>query len=169
MNAKIGILSALIVWAATAAGGAVAADASKAPGSGPSPYSDCGIGAALFSETKWAAVTSNVIWDLGTTAVISATASPQTCSGKKVAAARFINTTYAALAEETAAGRGEHLTAVLDILGCKSEQRPAAVSMIRYNMGQTVAKPRYLKQTHLEKAGDFYQIIDTAVTASCTA
>jgi hypothetical protein len=169
MKAKSFVLGGAIVWAAAVAGSAVAADASKVPGSGPSPYSDCGIGAALFSDTKWAAVTSNVIWDLGTTAVISATASPETCSGKKVAAARFIDTTYAALAEETAAGQGEHLTAVLDILGCKSEQRPAAVSMIRHDMGQVVARPQYVQQTHIEKAGDFYQVIDNAVTASCTA
>ena len=33
------------------------------------PYTDCGIGAALFPNTNWAAVTSNVIWDAGTTAV----------------------------------------------------------------------------------------------------
>jgi hypothetical protein len=38
-------------------------------GSGPNPYSDCGIGAALFKDTEWAAVTSNVTWDLGTTEI----------------------------------------------------------------------------------------------------
>ena len=147
-------------------GGAMAADA---PGSGPNPYSDCGIGAALFNETKWAAVTSNVIWDLGTTAVISATASPQTCSGKKVAAALFINATYATLSEETAAGRGEHLTTVLDIFGCDSARRPDAIRSIRRDMGRAVASPQYVGQTHLEKAADFYRIIDGAVTSSCSA
>ena len=35
------------------------------------PWIDCGIGAMIFTETNWAAVISNVIWDLGTTAVIS--------------------------------------------------------------------------------------------------
>ena len=45
------------------------------------PYTDCGIGAALFPNTNWAAVTSNATWDAGTTAVISATASEDTCSG----------------------------------------------------------------------------------------
>ena len=50
------------------------------------PYVDCGIGAALFPNTDWAAVTSNVIWDAGTTALISATASEDTCSGGDVSA-----------------------------------------------------------------------------------
>ena len=45
----------------------------KAPGSGPNPYTDCGIGAALFPNTHWAAATSNVIFDLGITAITSAT------------------------------------------------------------------------------------------------
>ena len=73
------------------------AHAADAPGSGPNPFSDCGIGAALFPETKWAAVTSNVIWDVGTTAVASATMSPQTCSGKQAKTAAFIYHTYDSL------------------------------------------------------------------------
>ncbi|MBI3771765.1 MAG: hypothetical protein HY272_03590 [Gammaproteobacteria bacterium] len=40
------------------------------------PWLDCGIGAMIFTETKWAAVTSNVIWDLGTTAVTSGASTP---------------------------------------------------------------------------------------------
>ena len=92
-------------------------DEHKVAGSGPNPYSDCGIGAALFTETKWAAVTSNVIWDLGITAITSATASPETCSGKKVETAQFIIDNYDNLAEETAKGQGTHLIAMLGLRG----------------------------------------------------
>ncbi|HKC16299.1 MAG TPA: DUF3015 family protein [Steroidobacteraceae bacterium] len=169
MKVKTLVFSGAIVWAALMAGSAVADSSSKEPGSGPSPYTDCGIGAALFPNTKWAAITSNVIWDVGTTAVISATSSPQTCSGKKVAAARFINATYASLSEETAAGHGEHLTTVLNILECAGDGRAAAVSRIRHDMGVQVANPQFVRQTHLEKASTFYKVIDEAVTASCSA
>ena len=55
------------------------ADVKAKPGSGPNPFSDCGIGAALFPDTSWAAVTSNITWDIGTTALTSATMSPGTC------------------------------------------------------------------------------------------
>ena len=55
----------------------------------PSPYPDCGIGAALF-ENNTGATISNVIWDLGTTALTSATASPETCEGFNPDAAAFI-------------------------------------------------------------------------------
>jgi hypothetical protein len=158
-----------LLAAMVAVGLAVSASASAQSntGSGPNPYSDCGIGAALFSETKWAAVTSNVIWDLGTTAVISATASPQTCSGKKMVAAAFILGTYEKLAEETAAGRGEHLATVLNVLECKSEGRGTAVSNIRAAMGAAVSHATYANQSKLEKSSNLYSIVESAVRNSC--
>lgn len=139
----------------------------KKPGTGPNPYSDCGIGAALFKETSWAAVSSNVIWDLGSTAITSATASPQTCQGKNLKVALFINDTYKELAEEAAAGQGKHLTTALNILECESSRHPTAIQAIRNAMSQTVSNPGYANQTHLEKSADFYGIINNAVSNSC--
>lgn len=142
----------------------------KAAGSGPSPYADCGIGAALFSETKWAAVTSNVIWDLGITALISATSSPQTCSGKKVTAALFIRDTYDTLAEETAAGKGEHLTAAMTMFGCSADVQASVAQQVRGAMAASVAAPDYADKKPLDKAAGFYTIMDKAAAgASCAA
>lgn len=141
----------------------------RRPGSGPNPFTDCGIGAALFPTVGWAAVTSNVIWDIGTTALTSATASPQTCSGKRVAAAIFINDTYEKLAEETARGQGEHLNAVLNILGCDSARHAAAIEAARGAMGEAVATPGYATQRRLDKAADFYGIVESAVSGRCAA
>ena len=141
----------------------------QASGSGPNPFTDCGIGAALFTETKWAAVTSNVIWDLGITAIISATASPQTCSGKKVTAALFIRDTYDTLAEETAAGKGEHLAVAMSMFGCAGAAEQAAVLQVRGAMAAAVAAPGYVDQKPIDKAADFYAIMDKAAGASCAA
>lgn len=138
-------------------------------GSGPNPYRDCGIGAALFSETAWAAVSSNVIWDLGSTAITSATASPQTCSGKQVKAARFINETYPKLVEETAAGQGEHLTTALNIMECSASRHAAATQKIRSDMQRTVADPAFAGRSSLEKSETMYLIVDQAVSATCTS
>ena len=140
-----------------------------APGTGPNPFSDCGIGAALFPNTAWAAVTSNVIWDVGTTAVTSATASPQTCSGKTLKAALFINDTYPQLAEDIARGEGEHLTTVLGILECTGQGRTQAIASTRQMMGRVVTDPGYGEQGHLEKASTLYDVLDSAVKASCSA
>jgi len=148
---------------------ALAEEGSKAPGSGPSPYSDCGIGAAIFSETKWAAVTSNVIWDFGATAITSATASPQTCNGKKVTAALFIGNTYEELAEETAAGQGEHLTTVLNLFDCDATGRSGAIEEMRAAMGHVVAAPDYMQQTRLQKAARYYSVLEGAAHHGCSA
>ena len=103
------------------------------------------------------------------TAITSATASPQTCSGKTVAAALFIHHTYDKLAEETAAGKGEHLTTVLNIFECDSARHVNAVEQIRGAMGDAVAIPNYTDQSQIGKAANFYSIVEKAVRASCSA
>ena len=138
------------------------------PGTGPNPYTDCGIGAALFPETNWAAVTSNVIWDLGITALTSATLSPQTCQGKKIKAALFIRDTYTQLAEETSKGSGEHVTAALDMFQCGSAGRTEAMRQVRAEFGSAVSSPNYSTQTHLDKAGQLYNILEKA-SERCSA
>lgn len=171
INFKLLLTASLVATALATSMAALADDkkpVDKTPGSGPNPYADCGIGAALFTETKWAAVISNVIWDLGTTAVTSATASPQTCSGKTVAAALFIHHTYDKLAEETASGQGEHLTTVLNIFECDSVRHANAIRQIRGAMGHAVATPNYIDQPHIDKASNFYSIVENAVSASCS-
>jgi len=155
--------SSLLIGALALCGMAAhAQSADKAPGSGPNPYVDCGIGAALFPTVHWAAVTSNVIWDLGTTAVTSATASPQTCSGKKVAAAAFIRDSYERLAEETAQGRGEHLSTVLGMFECRGAAQDAAALATRNTMADVVSQPGYSTLPRLDKAARFYGAVEAA-------
>ena len=69
---------------------------SLAHADGPNPWTDCGLGALVFSGVdgdggKIGAAISNIIWDLGTTAVSSATSSPDTCARHEVTAAAFIH------------------------------------------------------------------------------
>ena len=143
--------------------------ATKAVGSGPNPYRDCGIGAALFPETHWAAVISNATWDLGTTAVTSATSSPETCSGANVQTAQFIIDHYDNLVEETAKGQGEYLTAVLDIQGCDTRMQPGAIESIRTEMAENVGSKAYSGQDQVEKATDYYNAVGAALSSSCSS
>ncbi len=131
----------------------------RTPGSGPNPFSDCGIGAAIFPTIKPLAVTSNVIWDIGTTAVTSATASPETCNGKTVTAAVFILKSYENLAEETARGQGEHLVALLNIMEVDEADRVEIVTSIRTQMASTVVSDTYLSADKVEKANIYYSIV----------
>jgi hypothetical protein len=159
---KIKLLATSIALAALSS---VAMAADKQVGSGPNPYSDCGIGAALFPEHKVLAVTSNVIWDIGTTAVTSATASPETCSGKKATAAKFILESYESLAEETARGQGEHLAALMNILEVDAAKQAGVIANLRAQMSEKVTQPGYNSANKLDKSNDYYTSVMTALTA----
>ncbi|MDB6060695.1 MAG: hypothetical protein JWM78_798 [Verrucomicrobiaceae bacterium] len=128
------------------------------------PWTDCGIGAMLFDETKWAAVTSNIIWDWGITATTSAVSSKHTCEGKKVVAAFFINQTYANIEEETANGNGAHITAMLNILGCNSASQQNIIDSVRADFSKAAASASYAEKTKSAKAQDYYFILDEKVS-----
>jgi hypothetical protein len=148
-------------------------DEHEVASTGPNPFSDCGIGAAIFTETKWAAVTSNIIWDLGITGTTSATASPETCKGKRVETAKFIIENYDNLAEETAKGEGTHLVAMLGVLGCEESAHSAIITTVRQSMTEVVSQPSYVDQDLVKKSSDYYDAVTSAVdgefASSCSA
>lgn len=164
----LAILSMGVSWA-----GVAAADNDKEPGSGPNPFTDCGIGAALFPDTHWAAVTSNVIWDVGTTAVISATASPETCSGGSAKAARFINDTFDNVLEDTARGDGEYVVTLLEIYGCDKAVHGEIIDSIRGDVGAMQSADEFQDLSQTRKAESYFKVIDGEIrsefSASCSA
>lgn len=146
--------------------------AKEAVGSGANPYVDCGIGAALFPETHWAAVTSNVTWDAGSTAITSATMSPETCSKRTVKAALFIRDTYPNVIEQTASGEGKHLTAMLEILGCSAESHSNIINATRAEVAAHIGSDEYFDMDRLDKSAGYYNIISrtisTQYSSSCS-
>ena len=142
-------------------------------GKGPNPFVDCGIGAALFPNTHWAAVSSNVIWDVGTTAVTSATMSPETCSGKKTEVSKFIFESHDVLLAETARGEGEHITAMLNIYGCEQTAHKNITQSIRKEMAVDFASNDYSQISSVEKASIYYNnlstVVDSEFATACTA
>jgi len=132
------------------------------------PYSDCGIGAAIFPDTAWAAATSNVTFDLGSTAVTSATLSKDTCSSGNMQTAKFIIDNYDNLVEETAEGRGEHLATLLDIQGCSVQNRQDAIQNLRPNTVKHVGSAGYASQNSLDRAFGYYSAAQSAVATSCS-
>ncbi|MFT6915484.1 MAG: hypothetical protein ACJAWL_001791 [Motiliproteus sp.] len=166
---KFKAISQVLLVATVLAGTSALAEENNAPGTGPNPFTDCGIGAALFKDTHWAAVTSNVIWDVGTTAVTSATASPETCQAQKVETAQFILDTYENLAEETAAGQGQHLMAALNKFGCETVDHADITNELRQKMAIEVSKEAYSGNSSIEKASSYYQALDLAAQGRCSA
>lgn len=98
------------------------------------PWKQCGIGAMIFNDNGAAAAISNIIWDLGTTAVSSNISSQDSCEGAKVAAAQFINDSIVNIEEETVVGNGQHLTAMLNMMGCEATVHQAIINAVRVDL-----------------------------------
>ena len=76
------VLSTLM--ATTVAASALMPVAAQAEGSKKlNPWQDCGIGAMIFPNNGAAAAISNIIWDLGTTAVSTNVSSQESCASEK--------------------------------------------------------------------------------------
>ncbi len=121
----------------------------------PEAFPDCGIGAALF-ENDTGAIISNVIWDLGTTALTSATASPETCEGWNPDAAAFIEKSYDRLVEETAQGQGKHLDTLMSIVQVEEDSRDQVVASVRARMAEIVASAAFSEADKVEKINMYY-------------
>ena len=102
------------------------------------PWKHCGIGAAIFDDNGTAAAISNVIWDLGTTALSSKISSADSCNGKRTKVAMFIQDNFDVVMEQTSAGEGSHLTAMLDMLDVSADARNAVVANVRSAMAADV-------------------------------
>ncbi|MCA1769484.1 MAG: DUF3015 domain-containing protein [Halomonas sp.] len=144
------------------------ASATAATNSNINPWQHCGIGAMIFDDNTTAAAISNVIWDLGTTAVTSATISPDTCNSKDIRVAQFIDETYDQLAMETAMGEGEHLAAALGLMNCSAEANQQVVSQLRTDLQGASAAAGYADEAHADKAFQYYNSLNQAA-AACSA
>lgn len=151
--AAIGMLAALATTPQTA-------QADNVVGGSVNPWQECGIGAAIFPDHGIAAAISNIIWDLGTTAVTSATVSKDTCAGSNVIAAKFIDENYAQVESELAIGEGRHVNAMLSLLGCEASQQDAVINALRSELVIDSEK------TNSEKAEALYFSAQNAV-AQC--
>jgi len=119
-------------------------------------WTDCGIGALIFKETAWAAVTSSIIWDLGPTGSSSTSSSEDQCAGKGASTAHFIYENYALLEEETAAGEGAHLVTMLYILGCEGSTHQEIINSLRTDFGKSIQNSSYLSGSRRQKAKAYY-------------
>lgn len=127
------------------------------------PWTDCGLGAMIFSDYPVAAGISNVIWDLGTTAVTSATASDNTCEGGNVKTAALIQKTYSSIEDETVRGGGEHVTAALELMGCDAAAHGGIIEGLRADLAETMSAPEYAAMDTTQKAQAYYYSVQAQV------
>lgn len=114
-------------------------------------YKECGIGAMIFNDTPVAAAVSNIIWDLGTTAVSSNISSAENCEGGKAKMAFFIMKSYDNLEVEIASGEGKYM----DTLVAMTEKD---VETLRSEFSEVVASSEYATLNQEQKAEKLYNI-----------
>lgn len=114
-------------------------------------YKECGIGAMIFNDTPVAAAVSNIIWDLGTTAVSSNLSSAENCEGGKAKMASFIMKSYDNLEVEIASGEGKYM----DTLVAMTEKD---VETLRSEFSEVVASSEYSTLNQEQKAEKLYNI-----------
>jgi hypothetical protein len=95
------------------------------------PWKHCGIGAMIFNENGAAAAISNIIWDLGTTAVSSNISSKDNCEGANVKTAMFIQATMSSLEQDIAIGEGDYVNAMLQLRGCSADKNNEIIKAVR--------------------------------------
>lgn len=127
------------------------------------PWMECGIGAMIFPDNQTAAAISNIIWDLGTTAVTSAQTSRDQCKGSGVSAAMFVQATYPSLSRDTAIGEGEFLNTLLDQAGCDTTARPQLVADLRSDFAAQASDAKYVTISDTARAEQYFLRMRTLV------
>lgn len=157
-----------VAFVAVAATTAFTAPAVQAQDNEINPWQHCGLGAMIFPDHGIAAGFSNIIWDLGTTAVTSASASPQTCNSNLLETAQFVNENYDQVAIELAIGEGRHITTMLTMMGCSGDARDSALQELRTEFSQIMQSQDFTTQRTAGKAEALYFTANAAAT-SCQA
>ena len=132
-------------------------------------FSECGIGAAIFKNNETGAIISNIIWDLGTTALSSQTSSPSSCQGAKKTAAAFIDKTQPVLEEQFVKGDGAHVAALLDILDCENDVRSIVIERVQNDLAVKLKSDTYVLADQRAKSVQISKLIDSATASVCVA
>ncbi len=127
------------------------------------PWQDCGIGAMVFPNNGAAAAISNIIWDLGTTAVSTNISSQENCASDKAQTAMFIKATMPSLEQEVAIGEGEYVTAMLELRGCEVASHGEIIKAIRQDFTTQESDSAETLYNVLEER------VNTSFTNSCTS
>ncbi len=115
-------------------------------------YKECGLGAMIFKNTPIAAAISNIIWDLGTTAISSNLSSDENCKGGKAKVAAFILKSYDKLESEIAQGEGQYINTLANMTN-------KDITAIRKEFSQVIANNDYQSLTKVQKAEKLYNIV----------
>lgn len=125
-------------------------------------YKECGLGGLLLGKSSpILAVISNVTWDLGTTAAISDSVSPETCLNGNTKAAVLIKEAFPSVEKDLAAGSGAHLNALNGLMSCE-----AASAGVRQDYADYTQTVNYQSATQDQNAAVLFNIVNQNMAAA---
>ena len=139
---------------------------SLANAQGVNPWQECGIGAMVFPDNGAASAISNIVWDLGTTAVSTALSSPDQCQGATVQVAAFVSRGYDHIARETVVGDGEYLRTLMGGINCDPAIQPALLADVRDGFAAQLQDADFLAKDGSGKAEAYFLRLRDVVQAS---
>lgn len=122
-------------------------------------YTDCGLGAMIAPNNDAVAAVTNVTWDLGTTAISSNASSPETCQGGEAESVALILRSYPELERDLANGEGEHLDALMSLVGVGAEQQTVVIESMRRDFASLVSADDYATSSRETKAAALYDLL----------
>lgn len=128
-------------------------------------YTQCGLG-GLFGQaiedretSRLVAISTNITWDLGTTASSTFYSTGEdSCANKKVLVALFINQSFDKLEKEIAQGTGKYLDGLTNLALDDKKKKAKYISSLRKKFSEVIADKKYTKLTHHEKVEKLYNI-----------
>ena len=164
MNLKKSILT--VTFASVLTSGAAFGESKRSIGD---VFAQCGLGGLIgsaFEEDEttadFVAISTNVTWDLGTTAASSNSSSPGTCARKNVKVASYIKNSYPQIEKDLAVGQGAYIDGLLDAMEV-SKNRIEIASSIRSELAQTAQQPYFEALSQEKKADILYQIVQSKI------
>ncbi|WCE31424.1 DUF3015 family protein [Vibrio sp. SCSIO 43137] len=128
-------------------------------------WMDCGIGHWIAGPTLngFPALSTNVSFDLGTTATMSNLSTPESCAGPFWAAAKFIQQSYPQIEENTAQGDGEHMLAMLSYFDCSDSANRAIKADLRGEFSALIRREEYLTMDGWQKSGAYFDMLSATL------
>ena len=127
-------------------------------------YVGCGlgglVGSAVDNQTgsQVLAISTNITFDLGTTASISYYFSEDTCYNKKAVTVAFINQSYEKLEKEIAMGKGKYFDALTSLAIGQEGNSDEYQATVRQQFAEVVAHETYLDLSRMEKVEKLFNI-----------
>ena len=119
---------------------------------------ECGFGAMLFPDEANNALISNLLFS-SPSAITSGTSSPGSCAGGDATAAIIINNSYELLEIELAAGDGDYLSMLVDVVKDEDQTQQQFASTLRTEFAEFVTQPDFSDQSRFEKAEALYEMV----------